>query len=268
MLKFANAKINLGLHICRKRTDGYHDLETIFYPVKIYDVVEILPADQLEIYIHNADLPADHQNLCVKAYKLLAQDYQIPPVAIHLLKNTPIGAGLGGGSSDASATLQLLNSYFNLQLDNNTLKTYAGKLGADCPFFIDNKPMYAEGTGTELSEIELDLSKYQIVLIKPDIHISTAEAYSRVTPKIPEINLREAIKLPIQDWKYHIHNDFEISLFERYPLIGDIKAKLYELGAKYAAMSGSGSSVFGIFEDTTGLDELKKYGQVFYPTEL
>lgn len=268
MLKFANAKINLGLHIRSKRQDGYHELETIFYPVKIYDVLEILPAEKPELQIWNSELLADEQNLCLRAFRLLQQDHQITPVKIHLLKNIPIGAGLGGGSSDASSTLELLNDYFKLNLSKATLKGYAAKLGADCPFFIDNKAMYAEGIGTDLSEIQLDLSPYKIVVVKPDIHISTAEAYSRVSPMIPSVDLREAIKLPIQDWKYHIINDFEISLFDRYPLIGDIKAKLYEKGAIYASMSGSGSSVFGIFEDTENLNELNKYGKVFMPIEL
>ena len=268
MLKFANAKINLGLHILSKREDGYHELETIFYPVKIYDVVEILPSEKLELQIWNSDLIADDQNLCLKAYYLLKQDHHIDPVKIHLLKNIPIGAGLGGGSSDASSTLELLNNYFKLNLSKNQLKSYAAQLGADCPFFIDNQAMYAQGIGTELSEIDVDLSAYQIVVIKPDIHISTAEAYRNVSPMTPSVNLKEAIRLPIQEWKYQIINDFEISLFDRYPVIGDIKAKLYEKGAIYASMSGSGSSVFGIFEDLEGLEELNKYGKVFLPVNL
>jgi len=268
MLKFANAKINLGLHIRSKRPDGYHELETIFYPVKIYDVVEILPSKRLEIKVWNSSLPADDENLCLKAFRILENDYKIDPVKIHLLKNIPIGAGLGGGSSDASCTLELLNDYFKLNLSKDKLKQYAARLGADCPFFIDNKAMYAEGIGTELSEISLDLSKYKIVVVKPEIHISTAEAYSKVSPMVPNIDLKEAIQLPIQDWKFHIKNDFEISLFERYPLIGDIKAKLYQKGAIYASMSGSGSSVFGIFESTDGLKDLNKYGKVYYPAEL
>jgi len=268
MLKFANAKINIGLHIVSKRSDGYHDLETIFYPVKIYDAVEILPSNKPELKIWNSDLVADDQNLCLKAFHLLSQEYNISPVQIHLLKNIPIGAGLGGGSSDASAILELLNDYFKLNISRDSLKEYASQLGADCPFFIDNKTMYAEGTGTQLTEINLDLSKYKIVVIKPDIHISTAEAYSKVSPMETEINLKEAIKLPIQEWKYLIKNDFELSLFDKYPLIGDIKAKLYEKGAKYASMSGSGSSVFGIFDNITGLEDLNKYGKVYLPTEL
>lgn len=268
MLKFANAKINLGLHIRRKRPDGYHDLETIFYPVKLYDVVEITPHDTLEMRISNSDLSADHQNLCIKAFKLLEKDHPVKPVSIHLLKNIPIGAGLGGGSSDASATLQLLNNFFQLDINDEQLKAYAARLGADCPFFIENKPMYAQGTGTELTDIQVNLKDYLIIIIKPDIHISTAEAYSNVSPMIPKIDLREAIKLPIQEWKYQIKNDFEISLFEKYPLIADIKAKLYEKGAMYASMSGSGSSVFGIFEKKPEIEDLNKYGKVYFPVEL
>ncbi len=264
MLTFANAKINIGLQITSKRPDGYHNLETIFYPVKISDAIEILPSSSLEFKIWNTDLEPSLNNLCVQAYQLLKADYDIPPVTIHLLKNIPIGAGLGGGSSDASATLKLLNQYFELQISQYQLLNYAAKLGADCPFFIDNKPCFAHGTGTDLSPIDLSLEQYRIVVIKPPVHISTAEAYSQVMPTPSNIDLRLAINLPIQEWKINIRNDFEFSLFEKYPVISDIKNKLYELGAHYASMSGSGSAVYGIFDDVKGLEELNKYGQVFF----
>jgi len=267
MLKFANAKINIGLHVTKKRGDGYHELETVFYPVKLYDAVELVSSEELALTIWNSTLDADDENLCLKAFHLLAQDFHLEPIQIHLLKNIPIGAGLGGGSSDASATLLLLNEYFNLDLDVEQLKKYAAKLGADCPFFIENKPVYGEGTGTELSPISLDLSQYKIVIVKPEIHISTKEAYENVIPQAPEINLKDAIKLPIQEWKYLINNNFELALFDKYPQIADIKTKLYEKGAIYASMSGSGSAVFGVFSQTESLDELKRYGQVYFPNE-
>ncbi|GAA4141347.1 4-(cytidine 5'-diphospho)-2-C-methyl-D-erythritol kinase [Sphingobacterium kyonggiense] len=268
MLKFANAKINIGLHITRKREDGYHDLETIFYPVKLYDVIEVRKAEEMGLSIWNSSLVADADNLCLRAYNLLKTDYEIPLVHIDLLKNIPIGAGLGGGSSDATAVLGLLNDMFELNISTEKLKEYAAQLGADCSFFVENKAQYAEGIGTQLKDIELDLSAYHIVLVKPDIHISTAEAYRAVIPQKPEIDLRDAVKLPIQEWKYTIRNDFEFSLFEKYPLIRDIKSKLYELGAVYASMSGSGSSVFGLFEDQVDLSDLNKYAEVYPATEL
>ncbi|MDM1048006.1 4-(cytidine 5'-diphospho)-2-C-methyl-D-erythritol kinase [Sphingobacterium hotanense] len=268
MLKFANAKINIGLHITERRSDGYHNLETIFYPVKIYDAVETQLSDKLELEIHGANLKADDDNLCLKAYRLLAADYDLPPLKIHLLKRIPIGAGLGGGSSDASATLQLLNEQFELGISDRELEQYAAQLGADCPFFIQNKSTYAEDIGTKLSEIELDLSDYYIVILKPNIHISTAEAYKNVTPLTPQIDLRRAVQLPIQEWKLHIKNDFEAGLFELYPQIGEIKRRFYELGAVYSSMTGSGSAVFGIFEQETDVSEMTSLGKIFLPMDL
>lgn len=268
MLKFANAKINIGLQITNKRKDGYHDLETVFYPVKIYDVVEIIPADTLELQIWNSDLAADENNLCLRAFRLLAESYAVDPVKIHLLKHIPMGAGLGGGSSDASATLLLLDDFFNLNLGQERLMELAGQLGADCPFFIANQPMYAEGIGTELSPIDLDLEAYHIIVVKPDVHISTADAYAGVEPKPAANDLREAVKLPIQEWKYGIVNDFELSLFDRYPQLNRLKQKLYETGAIYASMSGSGSAVYGIFEEIPNIKELQEFGTVYLPQHL
>lgn len=267
MLKFANAKINIGLHITQRRSDGYHELETVFYPVKLYDAVEVVSSEKLELKVWNSSLNPDEDNLCLKAYHLLAKEFKLAPVQIHLLKNIPIGAGLGGGSSDASTTLLLLNEYFNLGITTDKLKSYAAMLGADCPFFIENKAMYGQGIGTNLSAVSLDLSNYQIVVIKPDVHISTKEAYENVIPLEPEVNLQDAIKLPVQEWKYIINNNFEVPLFDKYPQIGDIKTKLYEKGAIYASMSGSGSAVYGIFDHTVSLKELTKYGSVYFPAE-
>lgn len=268
MLQFANAKINIGLHVTSKRPDGYHDIETIFYPVSLYDVLEVLPADKLGFEVHNYDFPAGEDNLCIKAYYLLAEKYKLPPVNIHLLKNIPVGAGLGGGSSDAAHILKMLNELFRLDIGDDTLIRYAARLGADCPFFIGNQPMYAHGIGTEMEKIALDLSAYSIVVIKPDAFISTAEAYRGVVPKLAEIDLRRAIRLPIQQWKYHIVNDFELGIFKNYPYIQDVKAKLYAEGAVYASMSGSGSAVFGIFETLPDKSVFEGLGQVFYPVDL
>lgn len=269
MISFANAKINLGLSITEKRTDGYHNIETIFYPVKMYDVLEFGDSDAYSFEAYGIDIPQDGINLCTKAYQALQSDFPaIKPVSIKLLKNIPVGAGLGGGSSDAAFVLKALNERNNLGLSEAKLQQYCNKLGADCSFFISNKPVFAEGIGTEFSPVDVDLSAYYIVIIKPDIHISTAEAYSNITPQIPKVDLRRAIQLPIQEWKYHITNDFELGIFDKYPLIQELKNKLYEKGALYASMSGSGSSVFGIFEEEIKLDDLAYLGKMYYPVEL
>lgn len=269
MLSFANAKINLGLLVTEKRGDGYHNIETVFYPVKLYDVVEITESDTFSFRSDGLSIPEEGSNLCEKAYQLLNADFDLKPVSIHLLKNIPIGAGLGGGSSDAAHVLILLNQLNGLNLTTAQLEDYAAKLGADCPFFIENTPVFASGTGTIFAPIALDLSKYQIIIIKPDIHISTAEAYQHITPQTPTIDIQRVIRLPIQEWKYHLTNDFELGLFRQYPLIEKIKHKLYEKGALYASMSGSGSAVFGIFEhEEVDLTDLQEIGNIYYPVEL
>ena len=269
MVLFANAKINLGLSIVSKREDGYHNIESIFYPVKLYDVLEFVDADSFNFESFGIDIPDSGQNLCEKAYQLLSQNFpQIKPVSINLLKNIPIGAGLGGGSSDAAFVLKALNQLNDLHLSDQQLMGYAEKLGADCAFFISNKPTYATGIGTDFSDIDVDLTAYYIVIIKPEIHISTVEAYTNVKPQISDVDLREAIKLPIQEWKYYIRNDFEDGIFEKYPIIKDIKLKLYENGALYASMSGSGSAVYGIFEEPIKLEGFDNLGKIYYPVEL
>jgi 4-diphosphocytidyl-2-C-methyl-D-erythritol kinase len=268
MLTFAPAKINLGLLVTEKREDGYHNIETVFYAIKLYDVIEITEADSFGFRSNGLALPRDGQNLCEKAYRLLAQDYAIKPVQVELLKNIPIGAGLGGGSSDAAQVLKLLNEMNQLGLSGDALREYAKRLGADCPFFVDHQPVFASGIGTDLESISLDLSDYYIVVVKPDIHISTVEAYQAITPQTPAVDLRRAIQLPIQEWKYHIVNDFELGIFKKYPVIETVKHQLYEQGALYAAMSGSGSAVFGIFEEKVDLNALDSLGKVLYPVDL
>ena len=251
MILFPNAKINVGLHIKSKRADDYHELETIYYPISYCDILEILPSDELVFTSSGIDIPGDG-NLCLDAYNLLKQDFNIPAVHIHLHKIIPVGAGLGGGSSDAAFTLKGLNRLFDLQLSSEQLKIYAVQIGADCPFFIESKIMLATGIGEVLEPIDLDLSAYHIAIVKPNIHVSTAEAYSGVTPKEPLYSLRDLIKFPVKQWQ--IQNDFEQSVFMKYPAIEDLKNSLYKQGAVYAAMSGSGSSVFGLFESRPNLN--------------
>lgn len=262
MITFPNAKINLGLNIVEKRPDGYHNLETVFYPVPVEDALEvnILNESTQKFRLHQAGLEIAGEaenNLVVKAYKLLDERFNLPPVDIHLFKHIPSGAGLGGGSSDAAYMLKLLNEKFNLKLSDENLEEYAARLGADCAFFIRNTPTYAEGIGNIFSPISLSLKGYQIVLVKPDIFVSTRDAFAQIKPHRQEIPLKEVIKQPIEEWKERMVNDFEESVFPQFPAIKEIKEKLYEAGAIYAAMTGSGSSVFGLFrpEDNKSVKE-------------
>lgn len=264
MIGFANAKINIGLHVTEKRDDGYHNLETIFYTIPLLDVVEVNINDKNELYVYNQSFSGSpEENLCRKAYRLLAADFDLPPMRIDLLKNIPVGAGLGGGSSDATQTLQLINTHCALGLSVPQLIEYAKQLGADCPFFVENKPVYATGIGTTFEPLSLDLRGYHLVVIKPKAFVSTAEAYAGVRPKVAEVDLREAVQLPIQEWKYHIKNDFEFSILMDHPSITEAKFALYDAGALYASMSGSGSAVYGIFEEAIDTTALRAYGEVF-----
>ena len=257
MVIFTNAKINIGLNIIEKRNDGFHNIQSIFYPVKINDILEIIKFEnenkqKSNNYVYNntgiiIESP-EHENLIIKAYKLLSKNYEIPSIKIHLHKIIPIGAGLGGGSSNAAFMLRLLNSYFDLQITNIQLIEYARKLGSDCAFFIENKPIYATQKGDVFSNINLNLDNYKIIVLKPEVNISTKKAYSGIIPKKPENNLNELIKLPINEWKTYIKNDFEITIFRKYPEIEKLKNDLYKSGAIYASMTGSGSAVYGIFE--------------------
>lgn len=265
MLAFANAKINLGLFLTEKRTDGYHNLQTVFYPVKLYDVVELIDAEQTSIMVKGVDVPGNAEdNICLQAFQQLQRDFKLAHQQIVLLKNIPVGAGLGGGSSDAAFLIKLINEKFNLGLNIDQQQDYARVLGADCAFFIENKPVYAFGKGDEFETIEIDLSGHFIVLVKPHVHVSTAAAYQNVTVKAPSVQLKDLIGLPLQDWKEHIFNDFEPSVLAEYPEIDEIKTKLYAAGATFALMSGSGSSVFAIFDKPVQLPELEKGNLVFY----
>lgn len=267
MITFPNAKINLGLNITEKRPDGYHNLETIFYPISLEDALEItvLNSSEHRFSLHQSGLEiagVPETNLVVKAYKLLDEKFHLPPVDIYLYKNIPSGAGLGGGSSDAAFMLKLLNEKFRLKLSDETLEEYAAILGADCAFFIKNTPTFAEGIGNLFSPVTLSLKGYQLVLVKPDIFVSTREAFAQIRPHKPEHSLREIITVPIDQWKDYMVNDFEESVFPQHPAIGKIKEDMYNEGAIYAAMSGSGSSVFGIFHPDASLPT-QKYEDAF-----
>jgi 4-diphosphocytidyl-2-C-methyl-D-erythritol kinase len=259
MIAFPNCKINLGLHILRKRADGFHDLETVFYPVGLQDALEIVQNSSpfSDIQLTTSGLKIDsaiEENICAKAYRLLKKDFHdLPAVKMHLHKVIPLGAGLGGGSSDGAFTLTLLNHKFNLGLSEDQLINYALQLGSDCPFLIKNKPCYATGRGENLKEIELNLSNYKIVLVNPGVHVHTGKAFSKITPSDQRISIKETIQRPIPEWKDLLKNDFEETVFTDYPEIKTIKEKLYLQDAVYTSMSGSGSTVYGLFEKNTHL---------------
>lgn len=260
MISFPNAKINLGLHIVSKRPNGYHNLETIFYPIGLKDALEIVPSESDEKYrFFRTGIPIQgnaDDNLVIKALKLISAQREIPNIDVHLLKKIPFGAGLGGGSADAAFMLRLLNDTFSMGYSDENLQEFAAKLGADCPFFIKNKPAFATGIGEQLEEIELNLENLFFVLVKPDIFVPTKDAYSMITPREPEISLKEIVQQPVPEWKNSMKNDFEAPVFKKYPEICRIKEQLYDLGAVYASMSGSGSSVFAFFESKPKLGNL------------
>lgn len=252
MITFPNAKINLGLNVVSKRGDGYHNIQSLLFPIGLCDVLEIIRAPEgnpTQFTASGIEIPADGKpNLCLRAYELLRNEFGLPGIYIHLHKKIPAGSGLGGGSSDAAFTLKLLNKIFSLQLDRKTLEQMAGSLGSDCPFFIENKPMLASGRGEILEQINVAFNEMQLVLIKPPIHVSTHDAYAGVTPALPEKPISQIVSQPIETWKNDLKNDFESTVFQRFPLLGKIKQDLYGHGAVYAAMSGSGSTIFGLFE--------------------
>ena len=249
MIQFPNCKINLGLSILAKRADGYHELETVFYPIAVSDALEILPSDKLTLSQTGIAVPGDpDQNLCLKAYHLLKKDFpSLPSVQMHLHKNIPMGAGLGGGSSDGTNALLILNQQFSLGLNDRQLIDYASQLGSDCPFFVYNKACHATGRGEVLTPIALDLSNYQFLLVHPGKHISTAWAFQQLTPNTKSKSIQSIIQKPMTEWKELLINDFEAPVFKAEPTLSNIKTQLYQLGAIYASMSGSGSSLFGIF---------------------
>lgn len=256
MLTFPNAKINLGLNITEKRPDGYHNLETVFYPIPVKDALEItpasdslLPGQKCDLHLWGHSLEGNpNDNLVVKAYRMLSEEFHLPPIEVHLYKHIPSGAGLGGGSSDAAFMLKMLNEQFQLHLTMDDLEKYATQLGADCAFFIRNQPTFAEGIGNIFSPIELSLAGYQIYLVKPDIFVSTRDAFAHIKPRSAKISPKDGIHRPVEEWKECLVNDFEESVFPQFPQIAEIKKKMYQMGAIYASMSGSGSSVYGLFK--------------------
>ena len=267
MITFPCAKINLGLNIVSKREDGYHNLETIFYPIPLTDVLEIKYMDEkfpsptaCDLKITGNAVDCNEQdNLVIKAYQLLAADYQLPRVHAHLVKRIPSQAGLGGGSSDAAYMIRLLDERFRLNLGISEMERYAAQLGADCAFFITSEPSYAKGIGNELMPADVpegNLHGYYLAVVKSDIAISTREAYASITPKKPKKCCRDIVKQPIETWKEELVNDFEAPIFSQHPELSNIKQSLYDAGAVYAAMSGSGSALYGIFrEQPIGLEK-------------
>ncbi len=254
MIAFPNCKINLGLNITRRREDGYHDLQTIFYPVPgLRDALEMVPAahGKTTLQLSGVAVPGNEENNLVwKAWKLLEARYgdRLMPLDMYLCKAIPMGAGLGGGSADSAFALRLINDLCGLRLANDELAMLALALGSDCPFFIYNTPQFATGRGEQLEPVALDLSSYSLQIICPGVHVSTAAAFSMITPAPAANDLREVVKRPVSKWKDLLVNDFEAPVFAQHPELAKIKARLYEGGALYASMSGSGSAVFGVFE--------------------
>ena len=269
MLTRPIAKINLGLNVVERRPDGYHNLETVFYPVPVCDTLEVFEMDtrfpsqvNCDLKVTNIIIDGDEQrNLVVRAYNLLKQDFpDLPRVHAHLYKGIPTQAGMGGGSSDCGFMITLLNKMFDLGLTDEQMINYAARLGADCAFFILNKPCYAEGIGERLQPISLDLSGWYLAVVRPDIPVSTREAFSLITPQHPKKNCLDIVMQPVESWRDELTNDFEKSVFTIHPEISAIKDRLYEMGATYAAMSGSGSSLFGLFREPVSLDTFDTEG--------
>src|SRR5688572_16999400 len=249
MILFPNAKLNIGLYVTERRPDGFHNLESVFYPVQWCDALEILPAEETVFTSSGIEIPGNPEsNLCLKAYELVKADFAIPPVKMHLHKNIPIGAGLGGGSSDAAFALKGLNKLFALNLTVEQLENYARKLGADCAFFIQNKPVFAKEKGDVFEPISLDLKGYHCLIVYPEIHITTAEAYGKIKPEPAGNPLKTALQNGMETWQKTVNNDFEKALFPTYPILPELKQQLYDAGATFASMTGSGSAVFGIFK--------------------
>lgn len=251
MIVYPNAKINIGLRVLSKRSDGFHNIETGFYPVSLCDVLEFVECSgNVEFNSTGISIPGEQmENICVRAWEILHERFQIPPVKIHLHKIIPIGAGLGGGSADGAFMLKGLSDLFSLKLEQEELLGFAAELGSDCPFFLLNIPAIGSGRGELLEPLNIKLENFKLVLVNPGIHVSTAIAYGGVIPREPDDKLSELLENPVEFWGRDVFNDFEPGVFEKFPEIAEIKQKLIDLGASYAAMSGSGSTVFGLFKD-------------------
>jgi len=249
MIIYPHAKINIGLHVLERRSDGFHNIETVFYPIEMCDILEIKPADKPQLFLYGQEVEGDPQdNLCMKAYRVLQADFDLPPVQLHLYKQIPVGAGMGGGSSDGAYTLRLINDYFSLGINDSKLEEYAARLGSDCPAMLYKRPTLGTEKGDRLSRVDIDLSPFYIFVCKPSISMSTAQAYANISPQKPKRPLQQLCALPISEWKECMVNDFESALFPQYPILKEYKEQLYHLGACYASLTGSGSALYGIFE--------------------
>ena len=255
MIAFPHCKINLGLHVTERLADGYHHIETCFYPIPWSDVLEIIPSKEFSFNVTGSIISGDaNENLCVKAYQAIQKKFNISAVSIHLHKIIPMGAGLGGGSSDASFCLRMLNEIFSLKISTQELVSFASTLGSDCSFFIEDDPKLGSGKGDILNSVKIDLQGMYIVVVQPAVHISTVEAYGLITPSKPTRSIEQIInEVPVSSWHEAMSNDFEVPIFKKYPQIKNIKDVLYEAGATYASMSGSGSAVYGIFDSPVDL---------------
>lgn len=255
MLVFPNCKINLGLCVVEKRKDGKHNLETVFYPIPLRDTLEVKPLthsnESFELITAGSRIEGDPaHNLVVKIYLALQEEFDLPPVSIYLDKHIPMGAGLGGGSSDAAYMMRVLNEQFHLGLSPEDMEQRIAVFGADCPFFIQERPCFATGIGDKMTPLSLSLKSWHIALIKPQESVATKEAYANIIPKAPAMDLRTALQLPVEEWKGKVVNDFEEVVFKIYPQVQAIKETLYDMGAAFALMSGSGSTVFGLFKQS------------------
>lgn len=255
MIVFPNGKINLGLSVLNKRDDGYHNIESIVYPAPIFDVLEFYPSKQLTLELYGLEIKSEqNDNILFKAWHLLHESFDIPPIHIKLLKGIPIGSGLGGGSADASFLIKSLNSYFKLNLSTSKLLEYAASLGSDCPFFIDNKAAIIKGRGEIVEQVDLNLRGYQIIVVVPDFQVSTKEAYQNLIAVKHNLSLAEVIQKPMRDWQGILTNDFEKIVLEKHPQLKEIKAIMLKEGAIYTSLTGSGSAIFGIFDRTTEMN--------------
>jgi len=270
MLLFPDCKINIGLRVVSRRDDGYHEIETVMYPIRgLCDAVEILPSDRPGVEFVSSGLRVDspsEKNLCVRAYRAVAEKYPLGGVRIHLHKVVPMGAGLGGGSADAAFVIRGLSALFSLGLSGTEMERIAAGIGSDTAFFVADRPALATGRGEVLSPVSLPLSGYRIVIVKPDESVSTAEAYSHVVPRVPERPLVEALSAPVETWRETVANDFEASVFRNHPALASLKETLYRCGALYASMSGSGAAVYGIFDRTAAVPDA--FGDVFVHQEI
>lgn len=259
MIVYPNAKINLGLNVVERRPDGYHNLESVFFPVEICDMLEIIELGEgegdYEWRCEGLSVECDpEKNICIKAFRLLQKEFSLPRLGFYLYKKIPMGAGMGGGSADGAFVLKTLNQMFELGLSRGRLVKLAAQIGADCAFFIENEPAYASGIGDELEPFDVDLKGRCLVVYKPEVHVSTAEAYKGIEPKKAQENVRDILRRPIEEWKHRLVNDFEESVFKNHPEIKAVKDMMYERGAIYASMSGSGSAVYGIFDEEVTIE--------------